>query len=593
MKKSRKILAISSMLLFLIAVRPGYRMNRTFAQKQTQEDRLSSGYVPGRLLVKFHGASAAETGNLITGMGVRRTGEIEQIGLHILELPAGADEEAFAHAFRERPEVAFAELDVIRPPADIIPNDPSYTNEWHLPRIAGPTAWPISTGSSSVTIAICDTGVEGTHPDLASKMVAGWNFYDNNSNTADVYGHGTAVAGTAAAASNNGVGVASVAWNCLIMPLRVSDASGNATSSAIASAITWAADHGARVANVSYIVSDSATVSSSAQYFQSKGGVVVCSAGNYATFDSSPDNPYMLVVSATDQNDVLTSWSNTGNNVDLSAPGVNIGTTTMGGTYGFGSGTSFSAPIVAGVAALVISANASLTPAQVTGILEQSADDLGPPGWDSGYGWGRVNAGRALNLAVGTAPLAPDTTPPTVSFSSPAAGAGISGTVAVQVAASDNVAVTMVSLSVDGGVATTDSAAPYSFSWNTTGFANGSHTLTATASDAAGNTSSAQITVTVNNSAPDATPPAISITSPVNGAKVNGVVSVQVNATDNVAVAKVELYVDGVLKSASTAAPFSMNWNSRKATSGAHTLQCKAYDAAGNVGASANETVYK
>src|SRR5215471_18438868 len=199
MKKSRKILAISSMLLFLIAVRPGYRMNRTFAQKQTQEDRLSSGYVPGRLLVKFHGgASAAETGNLITGMGVRRTGEIEQIGLHILELPAGADEEAFAHAFRERPEVAFAELDVIRPPADIIPNDPSYTNEWHLPRIAGPTAWPISTGSSSVTIAICDTGVEGTHPDLISKMVAGWNFYDNNSNTADVYGHGTAVAGTAA-----------------------------------------------------------------------------------------------------------------------------------------------------------------------------------------------------------------------------------------------------------------------------------------------------------------------------------------------------------------------------------------------------------
>src|SRR5262249_39076456 len=135
---------------------------------------------------------------------------------------------------------------------------------------------------------------------------------------------------------------------------------------------------------------------------QSKGGVLAVAGGNYATFDSAPDNPNMLVGSATDQNDVLATWSNTGNNVDLSAPGVNISTTTNGGAYGAGSGTSFSAPIVAGVAALVFSVNPALTPAQVTSVLEQSADDLGSPGWDPSYGWGRVNAARAVSMAGGS-----------------------------------------------------------------------------------------------------------------------------------------------------------------------------------------------
>src|SRR5262249_34838805 len=350
--------------------------------------------------------------------GGRKVGEIAQIGVRILELPAGADEEATARAFRARSEGAFAQPDRIIQPADIIPDDPYYGAEWHLPRIGAPAAWSTSSGSGSVIIAICDTGCDPTHPDLISKYVPGWNFYDNNSNTSDVYGHGTAVAGAAAAASNNGAGVASVAWGCPIMPLRVSAPDGSATYSTIASAITYAADHGARVANVSYLVSDSSTVSSAGQYLQSKGGVLAVAAGNYSTFDSSADDAHMLVVSATDQNDVLATWSNTGNNVDLSAPGVNIDTTTSGGTYGAGSGTSFSAPIVAGVAALVISVNPSLTPAQVTSILEQSADDLGSPGRDPSYGWGRVNAARAVSMAGGGGSV-PDTTPPTVSISSP------------------------------------------------------------------------------------------------------------------------------------------------------------------------------
>src|SRR5438445_434046 len=152
-------------------------------------------------------------------------------------------------------------------------------------------------------------------------MLPGWNVYDNNSDTSDVYGHGTSVAGVAAATSNNGAGVASVAWGCKLLPVRISDLNGYATYSTIASGLTYAADHGARVANVSFRASDSSTVASAAQYFQSKGGVVAMAAGNESTFVSSADNPYVLTVSATDSNDALTSWSNTGNNIDLAAPG--------------------------------------------------------------------------------------------------------------------------------------------------------------------------------------------------------------------------------------------------------------------------------
>jgi subtilisin family serine protease len=111
---------------------------------------------------------------------------------------------------------------------DFVPNDSLYLSQWHLPKISAPLAWNLSQGAPGITIAILDSGVDATHPDLAAKLVPGYNFYDNNTNTADVYGHGTMVAGVAAALSNNGIGVASVAWQNLLMPIRVTDTQGYA-----------------------------------------------------------------------------------------------------------------------------------------------------------------------------------------------------------------------------------------------------------------------------------------------------------------------------------------------------------------------------
>jgi hypothetical protein len=187
---------------------------------------------------------------------------------------------------------------------------------------------------------------------------------------------------------------------------------------------------------------------------------------------------------------------------------------------------------------------------------------------------------------------APDTTPPTVAFNSPTPGSQVWGMVSVVVAGADNVGVASVTVTVDGAVLESRTVSPYSFSWDTTTVAAGTHTLGATARDAAGNVSSTSISVVVT-SPPDTTPPSITITSPLNGAKVKKAVTVTVSAFDNVAVRRVELYVDGKLKATSTAAPFSMKWNAKTEKVGTYTLQCKAYDAAGNMGASTTITVYK
>jgi subtilisin family serine protease len=538
-------------------------------------------HAPGRLLVQPKpNVTEAAFNRIVVAQYASQIGVIRQINVRVLHVPEARLEVTIA-GLRHNPNIAFVEPDYLIDPA-LVPNDPYYSSEWHLAKIQAPQAWDITTGSNSVIIAVLDTGVDGTQPDLAGKLVPGWNFYDDNSDTSDPNGHGTAVAGTAAAASNNGTGVASLAWGCLIMPIRVSDTNGVATTSTIGTALTWAADHGARVANISFAVFTNPTVTSAAQYFQSKGGVTAVSAGNNGKYYTNADNIYMLTVSATDSNDALASWSNTGNFVDLAAPGVGILTTGLGGGYVSGSGTSFSAPVVAGVAALVMSLNPSLSGTDVRTLLEQSADDLGSAGWDPSYGYGRVNAYKAV-LAAGGAP--PDTIPPTASFSSPTNGASVSGSISVAVTGTDNVGVTKLEWYLDGVLQGSNNSASASFSWNTATAANGSHTLQAKAYDAAGNSgTSSLISVSVNNSVPS---PTASISSPSSGSTVSNSVSVDVVATDTVTITNVQWYLDGALQESSASATPNFSWNTTNCANGSHTLQAEAYDAAGSMGASA------
>ena len=560
--------------------------------------QAQSEHVPGRILVKFKSDVSAPQGRAALGrFGARAQEVIPGTGVQVVSLPGNADENAYLNAFKGLREVEFAEFDEIVEPDDVTPNDPFYGSQWFLPRISAPQAWGTTTGQAGVIIAIVDTGVDGTHPDLSGKLVAGWNTYNNNADSNDVYGHGTKVAGTAAAASNNGLGVAGVCWNCWIMPVRASAVDGSASYSALAAGITWAADHGARVANVSYMVTNSSAVSAAANYMKSKGGVVTISAGNYATFDPTADNPNVLTISATDENDLLYSWSNKGNNVDLAAPGC-VYTTTRWGGYGSTCGTSFSAPTVAGVAGLVLSQNPNLSGDELTARLKQSGDDIGVAGFDTNFGWGRINAAKAVTPTSGGG--GSDTQAPSVAITSPASSATVSSTVTIQASANDNVGVASVSFYVDGALLGTDTSAPFSWQWNSSAASNGGHMIAAAARDAAGNVANSSAPVTVDNAAPpnptaDEQAPTISILSPSNGSSIGNSVNVLVSASDNTGVVKVELYVDGKLTAISTAAPFTTKWNAKpkSVARGAHSLQVRAYDAAGNIGYSGVTTVYK
>jgi subtilisin family serine protease len=544
-------------------------------------------HVPGQLLVKVKPfVPEREKQALFAGYGARQHGVIPQLDVRILKVPEPRQSQVLLR-LRQNQNIAWAEPDYLVEPA-LVPNDPYYSLEWHLPKIQAPQAWDLTTGASGIIIAILDSGIDATHPDLAASLVPGWNFYDNNADTSEVTGHGTLVAGTAAGCGNNGAGVAPVAWGCKLMPVRICDTNGYASVSTIANGLAWAADQGARVANISYGPFGGSTFDSAVQYFQSKGGVVTMSAGNNGFFDSSADNPYVLNVSATDQNDLLASWSNTGNNVDLSAPGVNIATTAAGGRYAAGSGTSFSAPVVAGVAALVLSANPSLTGAQAQDILKQTADDLGTPGWDTSYGWGRVNALKAVQAALSAG--SPDTNPPAVQITAPASGSVLSGAVVIDVSASDTVGVARVELYLNGKAVATNASAPAAFSWDTVAYFNGSYSLQALAYDTVGNVgTSALIPITVQNA--DTVAPIATITAPANGSTVSNVVSVKISATDNVGVAKVEWYLDGVLTGTSASSAPVFSWATTNTANGSHTLQAKAYDAAGNTGTSGPATL--
>jgi thermitase len=297
------------------------------------------------------------------------------------------------------------------------PNDTYYSQyQWYSPLMNEPHAWTYSTGSSSVTVAVLDDGVVSYTPDLAGRILPALSavygqvpFTDawltDTTQAGGMRCHGTWVASAVAMGINNGMGGAGVG-NFSILPIRIANNNLYAGDASMAAGIRLAADNGAKVINLSYAAINYATLDSAAAYARSKGALTFIAAGNTDSFRSISDYSNLIFVSGTDENDQRWTEGNGigssyGNFVDLSAPAHNIllaDPTTEHG-YGTNSGTSFAAPLAAGAAALAWSIDPNLTPDEVEDMLKSTAKDLGDPGWDPIYGWGRLDIGAVADAA--------------------------------------------------------------------------------------------------------------------------------------------------------------------------------------------------
>lgn len=314
------------------------------------------------------------------------------------------------------------------------PNDLFYSDQWALNNTGqtGGTsdadmdveeAWDEEQGSSDVVIAVIDTGVDLDHPDLESKIlwsggsVVGYDFVNDDSNPDDDYGHGTHCAGIIAAETNNSIGIAGVCPNCKIIPLKFLDAYGSGWTSDAILSFQYAIDHGADVISNSwggYGYSQALQDVINDAYAQ--GIITVAAAGNDNTSQESYPEAmkHVISVAATDYNDARAGFSNYGSHIDVSAPGVDILSTLPPGAYlssscndanhggvsdgyGYCTGTSMAAPQVSGVVGLIKSWNSSLSTDKVMRRVFESVDDLGDPGWDQYFGWGRINAYYAVD----------------------------------------------------------------------------------------------------------------------------------------------------------------------------------------------------
>lgn len=310
---------------------------------------------------------------------------IEPNDEYVISLPNGVDENTMAGDLMASGMYQYAEPNWMLYPLDTTPNDPQFNSQWWHQNIRSEGGWDYGTGDLNIIAAVCDTGVDSDHPDLAAHLIPGYNSVDNKTeaqggSTEDINGHGTWCAGCVGAIGNNNRQVAGVAWDVSIMPVRVSNSTGGgAYLSDLTGGALWSAQNGATSSSVSYSGVESSSVGTTGTTMKNQYDcLMLWAAGNSnRSLNSAYDHANVIVVGATDQNNNRASFSNYGAPIDVVAPGVSILSTSRGGGTSSPSGTSFSTPITNGLCALLKATNPALTAQEVEDLVFDHAQNIG------------------------------------------------------------------------------------------------------------------------------------------------------------------------------------------------------------------------
>jgi len=395
--------------------------------------------VAGQILVKFKPSISSQSiSALNSANNVRVITRLPNLGVYNLSGEKSVAELLAAYDPKTNPNVEYAEPNHLCVGLSTTPNDPSFNQQWGLTNIKAPQTWDIQKGSSSVIIAVVDSGVDLNHEDLKNRVIYGHDYVDGDEVPSDELGHGTHVAGIIGAQTNNSLGVAGVNWDCRLLIIRVLNSANYGTAANFAAGVNYAADHGAKVINLSLALDPpnvpNTTMNDAVQYAHGQGCVLVAAAGNNGDtsvcYPASCDN--VISVAAVDQYDNRASYSNANAFVDVCAPG-GMGTggalhsptriystmpsyhVTKNGegfynNYDYMHGTSMAAPFVAGFAGLIFAQNPTWTNTSVKDLILSSVDHLGSGAAGTRndiFGYGRINLYKAFN----TTPPAPPTSP--------------------------------------------------------------------------------------------------------------------------------------------------------------------------------------
>jgi subtilisin family serine protease len=434
----------------------------------------------GRLYAEFSGILADNVREVLSAF----VEHPQRIAVR-LRLDPGLDELEASRLLVSSPLVKLAEPNIVFQATATNPNDPFYNQQWNLKGAYGveaDLAWDLQRGSSGLTLAVIDTGMDYNHEDLIGRRTDGWDYYNGDSNPFDDNGHGTVVAGVACANTNNSIGVAGLDWYARVMPLKALGANGEGYLDSVVNSLYHAANNGADVINMSFTSSSySQELVDAVEFAHSKGCVMVAAAGNEG--DTRLNYPaaltYVIGAASTDLSGNHSYFSNHNSSVDLAAPGEAILGPNLGNTYRLESGTSEATPHISAAALLVLAEYPGSTTDEVWRRLKDGARDLGGPGYDEEYGWGLLDINGALR-----APLVTITSPQDMSYP-------MSGKVSAN-ATSANANIGYMELWIDGALVESYTATPsgsvsHTFnSWDLSQLAEGTHTITVRAIDTGG-----------------------------------------------------------------------------------------------------------